>query len=287
MNAKMKSKLMILLGSIGQATAGDNASLQVAGSSLKDIGQAGLQAEAQRKEAKKGRSSGLGSMIGTIGGIALAPLTGGASLAATAAMAGAGSALGGAAESALVGEKITPQSLMMNAAMGASTPVLSSVMAPLAVGAKAAPAGVAKAATGAPLGSGALAATKAAGSGMSNPMMGGLINSASTNSVTSAAGRGAFLGSLTAPAAAPLSPLAVAGGPVAAAKAAAPGFMSRLGNATVQTLMTRGLMSGFGGYQPPVYGGYQPPVYGGFPSGPNVMRDPNDPNRRIVRMGGY
>ena len=61
------------------------------------------QEEAQKKEKKKGLFGSIGSTLGTIAGAALAPVTGGTSLAATAIGAGIGGAVGSAGGQALSG----------------------------------------------------------------------------------------------------------------------------------------------------------------------------------------
>lgn len=59
--------------------------------------------EEEEKKEKAGFMGKVGSALGTIGGVALAPFTGGASLLIPAAMGAAGSAVGGAAGRALGG----------------------------------------------------------------------------------------------------------------------------------------------------------------------------------------
>lgn len=81
--------------------------------------QALKQAEEERKKKEKAGTFGkIGSTLGTIGGIALAPFTGGASLAIPAALGAAGGALGGAAGRAVGGGGFDMQQTLMDAAMG-------------------------------------------------------------------------------------------------------------------------------------------------------------------------
>lgn len=76
----------------------------------------------QQKEEEEKKKAGLfgkiGSTLGTIGGVALAPLTGGASLAIPAALGAAGGAIGGAAGRAIGGGEFDPRQFMMDAAQG-------------------------------------------------------------------------------------------------------------------------------------------------------------------------
>lgn len=74
--------------------------------------------EEEEKKEKAGFMGKVGSALGTIGGVALAPLTGGASLAIPAALGAAGSAVGGAAGRALGGGGFDLQQTGMDAIMG-------------------------------------------------------------------------------------------------------------------------------------------------------------------------
>lgn len=76
----------------------------------------------QQKEEEEKKKAGLfgkiGSTLGTIGGVALAPLTGGASLAIPAALGAAGGAIGGAAGRMIGGGEFDPRQFMMDSAQG-------------------------------------------------------------------------------------------------------------------------------------------------------------------------
>lgn len=76
----------------------------------------------KREKAKKGKMFGsIGATLGTIGGAALAPLTGGASLLIPAALGAAGGAIGGAAGQAIGGGKASGSDLVeygVNGAIG-------------------------------------------------------------------------------------------------------------------------------------------------------------------------
>lgn len=74
--------------------------------------------EEEEKKEKSGKLGKIGSALGTIGGVALAPFTGGASLLVPAAMGAAGSAVGGAAGRAIGGGGFDLAQTGMDAAMG-------------------------------------------------------------------------------------------------------------------------------------------------------------------------
>lgn len=72
----------------------------------------------QKKKEKSALFGSLGGTLGAIGGAALAPLTGGASLLIPAALGAAGGAIGSTAGQALGGGGINPQQSLMAGAMG-------------------------------------------------------------------------------------------------------------------------------------------------------------------------
>lgn len=110
---------------IGQGLSQPNSTTQQLNQQMNQMFQAQAQKQAlenAEKERKKKEKSGflgkVGSALGTIGGIALAPVTGGASLAIPAALGAAGGALGGAAGRAVGGGGFDMQQTLMDAAMG-------------------------------------------------------------------------------------------------------------------------------------------------------------------------
>ena len=82
----------------------------------------------KQKKAEKGKLFGsIGSTIGAIGGAALAPLTGGASLAIPAALGAAGSAVGGAAGEAIGGGSVNPRNLIGYGLQGAGSGLMTGI----------------------------------------------------------------------------------------------------------------------------------------------------------------
>lgn len=124
-NATMLYQLSAALASIGEGVGGFAlpSGVDVRGTSkaAREAAQSGIAGEAVRKERERknkgGGMGGLGAALGTIGGIALAPVTGGASLALAGALGGA---VGGAAGRGLSGGKaFDPRSIGMDAIGGA------------------------------------------------------------------------------------------------------------------------------------------------------------------------
>jgi len=124
-NATQALQLATLLAQTAQQFHGSNTNAGRLSQSLAASAQAGIQAEAIKKakkeQKKKEKSSGLGSiggMLGTAAGIALAPVTGGASLALA---GGIGGALGSAAGQAIGGGGVDAMSALGAGAQGAMT----------------------------------------------------------------------------------------------------------------------------------------------------------------------
>lgn len=114
--------------------------------SLKGSAQSAIQAEAvkkakeeEEKKKKGGMFGSIGSALGTIGGVALAPFTGGTSLAATAAMGALGSTVGGTAGTLLGGGDVTARGMLTDAVMGGVGGAASWAMPNLMPGLKASP----------------------------------------------------------------------------------------------------------------------------------------------------
>jgi hypothetical protein len=78
--------------------------------------------QAKLEKAKKGKMFGsIGSTLGTLGGVALAPLTGGASLAIPAALGAAGGAIGGAVGELAGGGRVAVNDVLGYGARGAAS----------------------------------------------------------------------------------------------------------------------------------------------------------------------
>jgi hypothetical protein len=110
---------------IGQGLSQPNSTTQNLNLKMNQMFQAQAQqqalqrAEEERKKKEKSGSLGkVGAALGTIGGIALAPLTGGASLAIPAALGAAGGAIGGSVGRAVGGGGFDMQQTLTDAAMG-------------------------------------------------------------------------------------------------------------------------------------------------------------------------
>ena len=84
--------------------------------------QEAIKREQQKQEkAKKGKMFGsIGATLGTLGGVALAPLTGGASLLVPAALGAAGGAIGGAAGELAGGGRVAVNDVLKYGAQGAA-----------------------------------------------------------------------------------------------------------------------------------------------------------------------
>lgn len=107
LNATQALQLSALLSNLSYSMAGPYSSQGRMAQSLLQSAQSGIQAEAikkakkeQEKKSKGGLFGSIGGALGTVAGLALAPVTGGASLALAGA---AGGALGSAAGQALGG----------------------------------------------------------------------------------------------------------------------------------------------------------------------------------------
>ena len=93
------------------------------------------QKEAEEKKRKSGLFGSIGSTLGTIAGVALAPVTGGASLAIPALAGAAGGAIGGTVGNLVGGGGFNPQQTLMYGAQGAMGGLSAGMFAPKAVGA--------------------------------------------------------------------------------------------------------------------------------------------------------
>jgi len=93
------------------------------------------QKEAEEKKRKSGLFGSIGSTLGTIAGVALAPVTGGASLAIPALAGAAGGAIGGTVGNLVGGGGFNPQQTLMYGAQGAMGGLGAGMFAPKAVGA--------------------------------------------------------------------------------------------------------------------------------------------------------
>jgi hypothetical protein len=93
------------------------------------------QKEAEEKKKKAGLFGSIGSTLGTIAGVALAPVTGGASLAIPALAGAAGGAIGGTVGNLVGGGGFNPQQTLMYGAQGAMGGLSAGMFAPKAVGA--------------------------------------------------------------------------------------------------------------------------------------------------------
>jgi hypothetical protein len=110
---------------IGQGLSQPNSTTQNLNLKMNQMFQAQAQQQALQRaeeERKKKEKSGflgkVGSALGTIGGIALAPVTGGTSLAIPAALGAAGGAIGGSVGRAVGGGGFDMQQTLTDAAMG-------------------------------------------------------------------------------------------------------------------------------------------------------------------------
>lgn len=122
LDATKALQLSVMLGQVSQLFAGPTSNQGRFAQSLIQSGQAGIQAEAIKKarkeEEKKSKSKGLGSIggiLGTAAGIALAPVTGGASLALA---GGLGGAIGSAAGQAIGGGGVDGTDVAMSGLNG-------------------------------------------------------------------------------------------------------------------------------------------------------------------------
>lgn len=122
LDATKALQLSVMLGQISQLFAGPTSNQGRFAQALIANGQAGIQAEAIKKakkeEEKKSKSGALGSIGGILGsaaGIALAPVTGGASLALA---GGLGGALGSAAGQAIGGGGVDPTTVALSGING-------------------------------------------------------------------------------------------------------------------------------------------------------------------------
>lgn len=93
------------------------------------------QKEAEEKKRKSSLFGSIGSTLGTIAGVALAPVTGGASLAIPALAGAAGGAIGGTVGNLVGGGGFNPQQSLMYGAQGAMGGLAAGMFAPGAVGA--------------------------------------------------------------------------------------------------------------------------------------------------------
>lgn len=93
------------------------------------------QKEAEEKKRKSGLFGSIGSTLGTIAGVALAPVTGGASLAIPALAGAAGGAIGGTVGNLVGGGGFNPQQTLMYGAQGAMGGLSAGMFAPKVVGA--------------------------------------------------------------------------------------------------------------------------------------------------------
>lgn len=186
------------------------------------------QKEAEEKKRKSSLFGSIGSTLGTIAGVALAPVTGGASLAIPALAGAAGGAIGGTVGNLVGGGGFNPQQSLMYGAQGAMGGLAAGMFAPAAAGA--AGAGVTDAATIA--GNSAMSAVPTAGTAgtvvargatgarlLIDPAAKAAANMGGITSAAKALGSAAFAPQSFAPA-------AIAG----AAPAAATGFGSKLFN---------------------------------------------------------
>lgn len=92
------------------------------------------QKEAEEKKRKSGLFGSIGSTLGTIAGVALAPVTGGASLAIPALAGAAGGAIGGTVGNLVGGGGFNPQQTLMYGAQGAMGGLSAGMFAPKVVG---------------------------------------------------------------------------------------------------------------------------------------------------------
>jgi hypothetical protein len=92
------------------------------------------QKEAEEKKRKSGLFGSIGSTLGTIAGVALAPVTGGASLAIPALAGAAGGAIGGTVGNLVGGGGFNPQQTLMYGAQGAMGGLGAGMFAPKVVG---------------------------------------------------------------------------------------------------------------------------------------------------------
>lgn len=93
------------------------------------------QKEAEEKKRKSSLFGSIGSTLGTIAGVALAPVTGGASLAIPALAGAAGGAIGGTVGNLVGGGGFNPQQTLMYGAQGAMGGLSAGMFAPKVVGA--------------------------------------------------------------------------------------------------------------------------------------------------------
>ena len=90
------------------------------------------QKEAEEKKRKSSLFGSIGSTLGTIAGVALAPVTGGASLAIPALAGAAGGAIGGTVGNLVGGGGFNPQQTLMYGAQGAMGGLTAGMFAPAA-----------------------------------------------------------------------------------------------------------------------------------------------------------
>lgn len=124
-NATQALQLATLLAQTAQQFHGSNTNAGRLSQSLAASAQAGIQAEAikkakkeQKKKEKGGMLGSVGGLLGTAAGVALAPVTGGASLALA---GGIGGALGSAAGQAIGGGGVDAMSALGAGVQGAMT----------------------------------------------------------------------------------------------------------------------------------------------------------------------
>lgn len=146
MDKQQLYQLSAMLASVAEGMYRPDSGGAAMARSLKGSAQSAIQAEAvkkakeeEEKKKKGGMFGSIGSALGTIGGVALAPFTGGTSLAATAAMGALGSTVGGTAGTLLGGGDVTARGMLTDAVMGGVGGAASWAMPNLMPGLKASP----------------------------------------------------------------------------------------------------------------------------------------------------